>query len=193
MNARQTPLQDLAHTVSNVLNPFVIFTGLYALVAFGEAGLSGALLYLGLELLAAGIVAGYVFSLMRRSRVGDFWISRRAERFFPALILLAAFIALLIALAFSGAPENLYAATLSMGLAAGTVAGITLFWKASAHLAVAGHAAIAGPLLLGVPGAVFVLVLPLVFWARVYAGAHTPLQAVAGAAVGAAFALLFLV
>ncbi len=193
MNARQTPLQDLAHTISNVLNPFVIFTGLYTLVAFGEAGTPGALLYLGLELLAAGLVAGYVFSLMRRSQVGDFWISRRAERFFPALVLLAAFIALLIALSLSGAPENLYDTTLSMGLAAGAVAGITLFWKASAHLAVAGHAAMAGPLLLGVPGAAFVLVLPLVFWARVYVGAHTALQAAVGATVGAVFALLFLV
>ena len=192
MNARPSPLQDLAHTISNVLNPFVIFTGLYALVAFGEAGLYGAAFYLGLELLAAGLVAGYVFSLTRRSRVGDFWISRRAERFFPALVLLTAFIALLIVLALSGAPGNLYATTLSMGLAAGTVAAVTLFWKASAHAAVAGHAAMAGPLLLGVPGVIFVLVLPLVFWARVYAGAHTPLQAAAGAAVGAAFALLFL-
>jgi membrane-associated phospholipid phosphatase len=192
MNTRPSPLQDLAHTVSNVLNPFVIFTGLYALVAFGETGLSGAALYLGLELLAAGLLAGYVFSLMRRSRVGDFWISRRAERFFPALVLLAAFVGLLIALSISNAPEDLYAATLSMGLAAGAVAGITLFWKASAHLAVAGHAAMAGPLLLGVPGAAFVLALPLVFWARVYVGAHTPLQTAAGAVVGAAFALLFL-
>ena len=192
MNGPQTPLQDLAHTVSNVFNPFVIFTGLYALVAFGEAGLSGAVLYLGLELLAAGIVAGYVFSLTRRSRVGDFWISRRAERFLPALVLLAAFVGLLVALAISGAPETLYATTLSMGLAAGAVAAVTLFWKASAHAAVAGHAALAGLLLLGAPGFIFVLVLPIVFWSRVYLGAHTLLQAAVGTVVGAAFALLFL-
>ena len=192
MSSLPSPLRDLANVVSNVLNPFVIFTGLYALVAFTRAGPSGAVLYLGMELLAAGIVAGYVFSLTRRSRVGDFWISRRAERFFPALVLLAAFIGLLIALPLFGAPENLYATTLSMGLAAATVAAITLFWKASAHLAVAGHAATAGPLLLGIPGAIFVLALPLVFWARVYLGAHTPLQAVVGMVVGAAFALLFL-
>ena len=122
----------------------------------------------------------------------DFWISRRAERFFPALVLLAGFVGLLVALALSGAPEHLYDTTLSMGLAACAVAAVTLFWKASAHAAVAGRATTAGSLLLGLPGAVFVLALPLVFWARVYAGVHTPLQAVAGAAVGAAFALLFL-
>ena len=55
-----------------------------------------------------------------------------------------------------------------------------------------GLVAPAGPLLLGVPGAAFFLALPLVFWARVYVGAHTPLQALVGIVVGAAFALLFL-
>lgn len=182
----------MARILSNVLNPFFIFTALYALVAFRESTLAAALIYLSLELVASGVVAGYVFFLMRRSRVGDFWISHRAERLIPALLLLAAFVALLIAIALSDAPENLYDATLSMGLAAATVAAITLFWKASAHLAVAGHAAMSAPLLLSVPGVIFVIVLPLVFWARVYAGAHTPLQAAAGAAVGAAFAVLSL-
>lgn len=192
MNPRQTPIQDVSNAVSNVLNPFVIFTGLYALVAFEEAQRYWAGFYLSLELLAAGVVAGYVFSLTRRARVGDFWISRRAERSLPALVLLASFITLLIALAISDAPENLYSTTLSMGISAGTVAAVTLFWKASAHTAVAGHAAMAGPLVLGLFGLAFVLVLPLVLWARIMAGAHTPLQTLAGAAIGAVFALLFL-
>ena len=192
MDQRQGLARNTARLFSNVLNPFLIFTALYALVALSESGPTGAALYLAFELLAAGIVAGYVFFLMRRSRVGDFWISRRAERLIPALLLLAAFVGLLAALSISGAPQTLYDATLSMGLAAATVAAITLFWKASAHTAVAGHAAIAGPLLLGVPGAVFVLVLPLVFWSRVYLGAHTTSQAATGTAVGVTLALLFL-
>jgi membrane-associated phospholipid phosphatase len=175
-----------------VLNPFFIFTALYAAVAFAESSLAGALFYLALELLAASLVAGYVFFLMRRSRVGDFWISRRAERLIPAVLLLAAFVGLLAALSFSGAPEALYDTTISMGLAAATVAAVTLFWKASAHTAVAGHAAMAGPLVLGLFGLAFMLILPLVLWARIMAGAHTPLQTLAGAAIGAVFALLFL-
>ncbi len=192
MNHRQGLAHNTARLFSNVLNPFLIFTALYALVALSESGPTGAALYLAFELLAAGIVAGYVFFLMRRSRVGDFWISRRAERLIPALLLLAAFVGLLAALSISGAPQTLYDATLSMGLAAATVAAITLFWKASAHTAVAGHAAIAGPLVIGFWGILFVLILPLVLWARIVAGAHTPLQTLVGAAVGAAFALFFL-
>ena len=192
MKRLQNPAQKAAHTLSNVLNPFFIFTALYAAVAFVESSLAGALFYLALELLAAGLVAGYVFFQMRRSRVGDFWISRRAERLIPALLLLAAFVGLLIALALFGAPGTLFNTTLSMGLAAAAVAGITLFWKASAHTAVAGHAAMAGLLVLGVPGLIFVLMLPPVLWARIAARAHTPLQTLLGALVGAVLAVLFL-
>ena len=183
----------LARAVTNVLNPFFIFTALYALVAFAEAGFGGAAFYVALELFAAAVVAGYVVLMRRRRRVGDFWISARAERLVPAVVLLSAFVALLVALALFDAPEDLFLLTLSMGLASAAVAALTLVWKASAHCAVAGHAAVAGSLLLGTLGFVFVLVLPLVVWARVAPTAHTLSQTLAGAAVGAVFAFLFLV
>ena len=185
--------QELARAVTNALNPFVIFTALYALVALAEAGVSRGFLYLALELGAAAAVAGYVVLMRRRSRVGDFWISTRAERLIPALFLLAAFVALLAALSLFDAPQSLFLLTLSMGLASAAVALITLFWKASAHCTVAGHAAAAGLLLLGPLGIVFLLALPLVVWSRILLKAHTLPQALAGAAVGAGFAILFLI
>jgi hypothetical protein len=144
------------------------------------------------ELTAAAAVAGYVLFMRRRSRVGDFWISARAERLTPALFLLAAFVALLAALVLLDAPQDLSLLTLSMGLASAAVAGITLLWKASAHCTVAGHAAAAGLLLLGLLGFVFLLVLPLVVWSRVTDKAHTLSQTLAGAAVGAGLAILLL-
>ena len=149
-------------------------------------------MYVALDLLAAAMVVGYVLLMRRRQRVGDFWISARAERLVPALILLAAFVALLAALSLSNAPPDLFLLTLSMGLASAAVAAITLLWKASAHCAVAGHAAVAGLLLLGLLGLVFLLALPLVVWSRVTLTAHTLSQALAGTAVGAVSALLFL-
>jgi hypothetical protein len=185
--------QELARTVTNALNPFVIFTALYALVALDEAGVSRGLLYLALELLAAAAVAGYVHFMRRHSRVGDFWISARAERLTPALFLLAAFVALLATLVLFDAPQNLFLLTLSMGVASAAIALVTLLWKASAHCTVAGHAAAAGLLLLGPLGMVFVLALPFMLWSRIVLKAHSPLQALAGAAVGAGFAILFLV
>jgi hypothetical protein len=182
----------LARSLTNLLNPFVVFTGIYALVAFAEADAAGALLYVTLELLAAAAVAGYVLLMQQRARVGDFWISTRAERLIPALILLTAFVVLLGALALLDAPEDLLLLTLSMGLASAAVALLTLRFKASAHCTVAGHAAAAGLLLLGPLGWIFAITLPLVVWARVAPGAHTLPQTLVGAAVGAVFAALFL-
>ena len=184
--------QRLASALTNALNPFVIFTALFALVVLVEVGVYRSVLYLAAELTAAAAVAGYVLFMRRRSRVGDFWISTRAERLAPALFLLAAFVALLGALALLDAPQDLFLLTLSMGLASAAVAGITLLWKASAHCTVAGHAAAAGLLLLGPLGFVFLLVLPLVLWSRVTLKAHTLSQTLTGAAVGAGFAVLFL-
>jgi membrane-associated phospholipid phosphatase len=181
-----------ARLVTNVLNPFFLFTALYTLVAFARAPAGGAVLYVALEFLAAAFVAGYVFLMRRRKRVGDFWISARAERLVPAVVLLAAFVALLAALALSDAPPDLFLLTLSMGLASAAVAAITLFWKASAHCAVAGHAAAAGLLLLGPLGLVFLLALPLVVWSRVTLTAHTLSQTLAGTVAGVLFAALFL-
>ena len=183
-----------ARLLTNVLNPFFVFTALYALVALSETNTtSRAILFVGTELAAAAFVARYVSLLRRRRRVGDFWISARAERLAPALVLLAAFAALLSALALLGAPEALFLTTLSMGLGAAAVATLTSLWKASAHSAVAGHAATAGLLILGPLGLLFVPVLPAVLWSRVASGAHTLAQVFAGAGAGAAFALLFLV
>jgi hypothetical protein len=184
--------REPARVLTNVLNPFVIFTALFIFVALSESAVPRALLYTGAELFSAAAVAGYVLLMRRRARVGNFWISARAERLTPALFLLATFVILLCALWSLGAPENLFLVTLSMGLASATVALITLFFKASAHCTVAGHAAAAGLLLLGPLGTFFAIALPLVVWARVSLGAHTLPEALAGTVVGAGFALLFL-
>ncbi len=176
-----------------MLNPFTIFTALYALMAFSGTGPVRAFLYLAVELVAASLVALYVFALRRGGLVGGFWIPARRERLVPALILLSAFAALLVALALLDAPPDLFRTTLSMGLAAASVATLTLFWKASAHSTVAGHAAAAGLLTLGPSlGLPFALALPVVIWARLTSGAHTLPQTLVGAVVGAAFAALFL-
>ena len=184
--------RPLARVLTDALNPFVIFTVLFFAVALAQSPLPRALLYAGVELLAAAAVAGFVLLMRRRARVGDFWISARAERLTPAVFLLSAFVALLAALFLLGAPTDLLLLTLSMGLASATVTLLTLLFKASAHCTVAGHAATAGILLLGPPGILFLPVLPLVIWSRVALGAHTIPEALAGAVVGVGFALFFL-
>lgn len=187
------PATRAAKRLADVLNPFTVFTALYALVAFSEEAPGAAVLHLAVELFAAGLVAGFVLVLRRRRRVGDFWISSRGQRIVPAVFLLATFAALLSALALLDAPEKLFLVTLSMGLASAAVALVTLLWKASAHSAVAGHAAVAALLVLGLPlSLLFLLMLPAVLWARVTTGAHTFAQVLAGTAMGVTFAVFFL-
>src|SRR5919206_2623375 len=141
-----------ARLFTNVLNPFSVFTALYALVAMGEASVSQATLYVAVELAAAAFVVGYVFLLRRRRRVRDFWLSGRRQRLVPALVLLGTFVALLGVLTLIGAPVTLFLTTLSMGLASAAIAVTTLVWKASAHSAVAGHALVVGPSSSAPPG-----------------------------------------
>src|ERR687892_532245 len=62
----------LARVLTDVLNPFAIFTALFFAVALAESQVSRALLYTGVELLAAAAVASYVLLMRRRARVGDF-------------------------------------------------------------------------------------------------------------------------
>ena len=58
-----------AWLLTNVLNPFFVFTALYVLVAFSETNtVSQAVLFVGAELAAAAFVAGYVSLLQRRRR-----------------------------------------------------------------------------------------------------------------------------
>jgi membrane-associated phospholipid phosphatase len=178
--------------LTNVLNPFLIFTLLYAAVAFVESPVLQALLYTLIELLAAGAVAGFVNFLRRRRRVGDFWISGRTERRLPALFAIFVLVILLGALELLDAPATLSLTTLSVGLATVSAAVVTLFWKISAHSTVAGYAAAAAPLLLGTAGWAFAFLLPPVLWARVALGAHTMLQALGGTLLGIAFALALL-
>src|ERR671913_1586106 len=98
--ASRTP----ARVLTDALNPFAIFTALFLAVALAESPLPRALLYTGVELVAAAAVAGYVLLMRRRTHVGGFWISARAERLAPALFLIAAFVPLLVALVLLGAP-----------------------------------------------------------------------------------------
>jgi membrane-associated phospholipid phosphatase len=184
--------RSAARLLADALNPFSVFTALYALVAFSETNPARAALCVAVELAAASLVALYVFALRRGRARGRFLALRPQRTPRPRALSPLRLRRVADSPVRPRCPETLLHVTLSMGLAAVSVAALTLFWKASAHAAVAGHAAATGLLVLGPIGLVFALVLPAIVWARVASGAHTLPQALAGAAVGAAFALLFL-
>jgi hypothetical protein len=72
--------RNAARLLADALNPFSVFTALYALVAFSEANPARAALYVAVELAAVSLVVLYVFALRRGRRVGDFWLSARSAK-----------------------------------------------------------------------------------------------------------------
>ena len=183
--------ETIARRLGQVLNPFVLFTVLFTLVATTTAASwLGAAFYLALELLAAGFVVAFLLHRTASNRAGDFWLKAREERRVPALILLAAAVALQGSLAVFGAPTELVLLMGSMLGAALLLAGVTLWWKASAHSAVAGHAAVWASAVLGPWGLPFGIAVPIVMWARAAERRHTWAQVLAGAGIGATAAVV---
>lgn len=183
--------ETIARRLGQALNPFALFSVLFALVAVSTAASwMDAGFYLALEILAASSVVAFLLRRTASKKASDFWLKVREERKVPALVLLAAAVALQAALVVSGAPIEL---VLLMGSMLGTallLALVTLVWKASAHSAVAGHAAVWGVAVLGPWGLPFVVAVPLVMWARAAERRHTWAQVFAGTGIGAAAAMI---
>lgn len=128
----------------------------------------------------AGIIWGVV-----AGRVTDHHVSERAQR--PAIIILslACFVAGYATLHVRGAPTMLLDVMVSLLAAAVVCLLVTLAWKMSMHMAVAGCAAALLPAVTGVSAWVALPVLLVVAWSRVRLRDHTPAQTVAGALTGA--------
>ena len=183
--------EKIARGLGQVLSPFALFSVLFAIVAAVTAySWAGAVFYLALEVVAAGSVVVFLLRRTASKKASDFWLKDREERKVPALILLAAAVALQTALVVSGAPIELILLMGSMLGAALLLALITLVWKVSAHSAVAGHAAVWGVVVLGSWGLPFMVAVPLVMWARAAERRHTWAQVLAGTVVGTAAAVI---
>lgn len=185
--------EDFAHRLEAVLSPFVLFPVLFATVAAATSdGPFRGMLYVACMTAAAGAV---VLHLRRRTRMGlasGFWLSRRAERRVPAVVLLLCAGMLVAVLYLLDAPDELKALTTTAFLAAALAAAVTFLWQISAHATVAGHAAVWAVAVLGIWSLPFLLALPVVLWSRVAMGAHTLAQVLAGGFLGAFVAAAFI-
>lgn len=177
----------LAVTLGAVFNPFLLFTALFAGTAFASAGPWEAAGYVGVEMIAVGALVAYLLVLRSRSDSG-FWLPVREERLVPALVLLGLGTATVVLLVSLDAPGELVRLTLGMLATASLVTAMVAWIKASAHVAVACHCAVVGVASLGLPGLIFVLLVPAIMWARVAERAHTPAEAAFGAVAGTAIA-----
>jgi membrane-associated phospholipid phosphatase len=122
---------------------------------------------------------------VQRGVVTDHHVQLREQRPRILLIALASGLSGLVLLAVLGAPPGLVALLAAGATSLAVALLITLRWKISVHVgAVAGIITVCA-ILLGPCALVLVPLVPLVAWARVEMGAHTPAQTIAGGLIGA--------
>ncbi len=180
--------RDLARILSTIFNPFLTALALFVILA-----LIGAkdtldfwrLLFLSTFFTSIGPML-YVFWLYATDRISDLEMSVRTERemVFTAFVIFDVLGA--AALWLAHAPRLMIAAMLGYLVSTLIVQYITRYWKISTH-AIGITAPLAALVLIyGRQPLPFMVLIPMVCWARVYLHAHTPMQVMAGVALAIA-------
>ena len=184
---------EFARTLSTIFNPFLSATVLFVIVArafstsvrqFWELSFAGLLFFAVAPVLC-------IFYLYLSGRISDFDMSDRMERRRAMLAFVVTYLAAAAFLGWVHAPKQLIAVTWGYVGAAAAIMVITRWWKISTHAF-----GITGPfaalfLLFNLQPLPYVIVVPLVWWARIYLRSHTFAQVFAGAAVAVISTWLF--
>lgn len=129
--------------------------------------------------------AGYIAYLLKRHKInGGVDLALREERLRPYLVGATSCLLGLVVLLRLSAPQPVTVLTLCYGVNALVMAAITRRWKISAHAAGAAMPFTALLSAFGAAALPFVVVIPVVCWARVRAQMHTVAQVCAGSVLG---------
>ena len=179
--------RDLAKILSTIFNPFLTALALFVILSHVTARDTTdfwRLLFISTFFTSIGPML-YVFRLYATDRISDLDMSVRAERetvfsTFVFFYLSGAGVLWLV-----HAPRVIIATMLGYFAATLVVGYITRYWKISTHALGITAPLVALSLLYGRQPLPFLVLIPMVCWARVYLKAHTVAQVVAGAALGA--------
>ena len=177
--------RDLARSLSTVFNPFLTAFALFAILAHVGARNTldfWRLLFLSTFFTSIGPML-YVFWLYATDRISDLDMSDRRQRemVFSAFVIFDACGA--AALWIIHAPRLMIAAMLGYLVSTLVVQYITRYWKISTHAIGITAPLTALTLLYGSKPLPFMVLIPMVCWARVYLKAHTVSQVLAGVAL----------
>lgn len=184
---------DLARVFSTVCNPFLTSLALFVILADISARSTPdfwVLLFNSTFFTSIGPML-FVFYLYATGKISDLDMSIRAERekVFVAFVI---FFALgTIDLWIIGAPRILTATMAAFTASSLIVQWITHYWKISTHALGITAPLVALTVLYGTRPLPFLILIPIVGWARVYLKAHTILQVIAGTALAAVSTLVF--
>lgn len=180
--------RDLARILSTIFNPFLTALALFVILAL--IGAKGTfdfwrLLFMSTFFTSIGPML-YVFWLYATDRISDLDMSVRVERemVFTVFVIFDSLGA--AALWIAHAPRLMIAAMLGYLVSTLIVQYITRYWKISTHALGITAPLAALTLLYGRQPLPFMVLIPMVCWARVYLRAHTVMQVVAGVALAIA-------
>jgi membrane-associated phospholipid phosphatase len=177
--------RDLARILSTIFNPFLTALALFVILA----GITARdtvdfwrLLFLSTFFTSIGPMI-YVFWLYASDRISDLDMSVRREREMVFSAFVVFYLAGAAALWIAHAPKLLVAAMLGYFASTLIVGYITRYWKISTHALGITAPLVALTMLYGRGPLPFLILIPMICWARVYLKAHTVLQVLAGAAL----------
>ena len=184
--------RDAAKILSTIFNPFLTALALFILLSARASTTTEHfwwLLFLSTFFTSIGPML-FVFWLYATDRISDLDMSIRAERetVFGAFVIF--FLLGTVVLWLTHSPKLLIAAMAGYSLSSIVVQYITRYWKISTHALGITAALTAVSLLYGRGPWPFLVLIPMVCWARVYLKAHTIGQVIAGAAL-ATFSVVF--
>lgn len=172
--------------ISEIADPALVVAAITTYVAVRSAGVLAGLGWAALTVLfCVGLPYAVLFVLLRGGVVADRHVVRREQRLWPSVTALVSVLTGLALLCWLGAPGPLVVLVLSqlVGLVAITL--VTLWSKASLHIAVtAGAACVVGLLEGGAWWAAAAVAAGVVGWARIRGGRHSARQVVAGFVIG---------
>lgn len=182
----------LAKLISSVLNPFLVSFLIIVLLAFHDTtstaeALKWAAISLAMSVLPVFVVVVY---RARQGKLDGILVIPQEQR--KGIYVLAAVLGAVgcAVLYFLGAPE-LLVATFCAGLVAVVIfMVINMFWKISLHAAFISGSATVLTIIYGMIGALSILLLLLVAWARIELKLHSPAQVAGGALLAAAIIIV---
>jgi membrane-associated phospholipid phosphatase len=185
--------RDLARILSTIFNPFLTAFALFVILA--HIGATDTLdfwrlLFLSTFFTSIGPML-YVFWLYATDRISDLDMSSRLEREMVFTAFVAFDICGSAVLWIAHAPRLLIAAMLGYLASTLIVQYITRYWKISTHALGITAPLAALTLLYGRQPLPFMVLIPMVCWARVYLKAHTIAQVLAGAVLAVATTAFF--
>jgi membrane-associated phospholipid phosphatase len=183
----------MARIFSTVCNPFLTSLALVVVLAGARAHSATdfwILLFNSAFFTSIGPML-FIFGLYATDRISDLDMSIRSERqrVFGAFIVFFALGTLDLWLI--RAPAIMTATMAALAASSLVVQIITMAWKISTHALGITAPLVASLYLFGQKPLPFFILIPIVCWARVYLKAHTVLQVVAGAALGALSTIVF--